>query len=168
MGKDIRSHTKLELDCHLMIVNPEKYIGNFADSGADIITVHYETCKENLKEVLKQIKSYNIKCGAVLNPDTSPEKLQDVIEMCDMVLLMSVYPGFGGQKFIESVLSKIEIIRDMIFRTGKNIDLQIDGGVTLENIKKITDAGANVIVAGSTVFNSDNPKSVINALKNNK
>ena len=165
MIEDIRPLTKLPLDCHLMIVNPEKYVERFAKAGADIITVHYEACQNNLKEVLALIKESGVKCGVVINPDTSVEKIQDVIPMCDMVLVMSVFPGFGGQKFIAETLDKVRAIRQIIDESGKDIDLQIDGGVTAENVAEIKAAGANVIVAGSTVFKAENKAEIISVLK---
>ena len=165
MVEDLRKITKLPLDCHLMIVNPEKYVERFAKAGADIITVHYEACKDNLKEVLELIKSTGVKCGAVINPDTPVDKIRDVIPMCDMVLVMSVFPGFGGQAFIPSVLDKVREIRGIIDGLGKDIDLEIDGGVTAENVEEIKKAGANVIVAGSAVFKADNRAEMIAKLK---
>lgn len=163
--KDLRPFTKKTFDAHLMIEKPHRYIERFAEAGADVITVHYEAEKENLKETLKSIKSMGVKCGAVINPDTKVSKIADVIECCDMVLLMSVFPGFGGQKFIEPVLSKLEETAELIYKTGKKIDLEIDGGITLENVKSVKSAGANVIVAGSTVFKATDRAAVIKALK---
>ena len=165
MVEDIRKKTSLPLDCHLMIVHPEKYVERFAKAGADIITVHYEACQDNLKEVLELIKSTGVKCGAVINPDTPVEKIKDVILLCDMVLVMSVFPGFGGQKFIPSALDKLREIRAIIDASGRNIDLQIDGGVTAENVEEIKAAGANVIVAGSAVFKAENRAEMIARLK---
>ena len=165
MIEDIRPLTSLPLDCHLMIVNPEKYVERFAKAGADYITVHYEACQNNLKEVLELIKSTGVKCGVVINPDTSVEKIQDVLLMCDMVLVMSVFPGFGGQKFIVETLDKVRALRAMIDESGKDILLQIDGGVTAENVAEIKQAGANVIVAGSTVFKAENKAEMISLLK---
>lgn len=165
MVEDLRKITKLPLDCHLMIVHPEKYVERFAKAGADIITVHYEACKDNLKEVLELIKSTGVKCGAVINPDTPVDKIKDVILLCDMVLVMSVFPGFGGQKFIPSALDKLREIRAIINASGKEIDLEIDGGVTAENVAEIKTAGANVIVAGSAVFKAENRASMIASLK---
>ena len=165
MVEDLRKITKLPLDCHLMIVHPEKYVERFAKAGADIITVHYEACQNNVKEVLDLIKATGAKCGVVINPDTSVDKIQDVIPMCDMVLVMSVFPGFGGQKFIPEVLDKVRAIRKIIDESGKDIDLQIDGGVTAENVAEIKAAGANVIVAGSTVFKAENKTEIISLLK---
>jgi ribulose-phosphate 3-epimerase len=148
-----------------MIVNPEKYVQRFAAAGADIITVHYEACKDNLSEVLKLIKTSGAKCGAVINPDTPVEKIKDEILLCDMVLVMSVFPGFGGQKFIPSVLDKVREIRAIIDKSGKDIDLQIDGGITAENVAEAKAAGANVIVAGSAVFKAENRAEMIAKLK---
>ena len=165
MVEDLRKITTLPLDCHLMIVHPAKYVERFAKAGADIITVHWEACQENLKEVLMLIKSTGVKCGAVINPDTPVEKIKDVILLCDMVLVMSVFPGFGGQKFIPSALDKLRKIRKIIDESGKEIDLQIDGGVTAENVAEIKAAGANVIVAGSAVFKAEDRAEMIKKLK---
>ena len=165
MVEDLRKITSLPLDCHLMIVHPEKYVERFAKAGADIITVHYEACQDNLKEVLELIKSTGVKCGAVINPDTPVEKIKDVILLCDMVLVMSVFPGFGGQKFIPSALDKLREIRKIIDESGKEIDLEIDGGITAENVNEVKNAGANVIVAGSAVFKAADRKAIIAALK---
>ena len=165
MVEDIRKHTALTLDCHLMIVHPEKYVERFAKAGADMITVHYEACQDNLKEVLSLIKSAGAKCGAVINPDTPVEKIREVIPLCDMVLVMSVFPGFGGQKFIPEALDKLRAVRAIIEESGREIDLQIDGGVTEENVTAIKEAGANVIVAGSTVFKAENSREIIAKLK---
>ena len=165
MVEDLRKITKLPLDCHLMIVHPEKYVERFAKAGADMITVHYEACQDNLKEVLELIKSTGVKCGAVINPDTPVDKIKDVILLCDMVLVMSVFPGFGGQKFIPSALDKLREIRAIIDASGKEIDLEIDGGVTAENVAEIKAAGANVIVAGRAVFKAEDRAAMIASLK---
>ena len=165
MVEDIRKVTKLPLDCHLMIVNPEKYVERFAKAGADIITVHYEACKEGLKDTLQLIKNCGVKCGAVINPDTPVEKIKDVIPMCDMVLVMSVFPGFGGQKFIPEALDKLREVKAIIEASGKDIDLQIDGGVGVDNVALVKEAGANVIVAGSAVFKASDRAATISALK---
>ncbi len=165
MVEDLRKVTTLPLDCHLMIVNPEKYVERFAKAGADIITVHYEACKENLKNVLQLIKDTGVKCGAVINPDTPVDCIKDVIPMCDMVLVMSVFPGFGGQKFIPEALDKLRQVKAIVDACGKDIDIQIDGGVTEENVDEIKKAGANVIVAGSTVFRAADKRATIARLK---
>ncbi len=165
MVEDLRKITSLPLDCHLMIVHPEKYVERFAKAGADIITVHWEACQDNLKEVLLQIKETGVKCGAVINPDTPVDKIREVITLCDMVLVMSVFPGFGGQKFIPTALDKLREIRAIIDESGKDIDLQIDGGVSRENVEEIKNAGANVIVAGSAVFKAQDRAKMIADLK---
>ena len=165
MVEDLRKITKLPLDCHLMIVHPEKYVERFAKAGADIITVHYEACKEKLKEVLELIRSTGVKCGAVINPDTPVEKIADVIPLCDMVLVMSVFPGFGGQKFIPEALDKLRQVKAIIDACGKEIDIEIDGGVSDSNVQAVKDAGANVIVAGSAVFKAQDRGAMIAKLK---
>ena len=165
MIADIRKLTSLPIDCHLMIVNPEKYVERFAKAGADYITVHYEACKDNLKEVLTLIKSTGVKCGAVINPDTPVSAIQDVLPLCDMVLVMSVFPGFGGQKFIPECLDKLRELRGLIDGLGKEILLEIDGGVHAGNVEEIKAAGADVIVAGSAVFNAENRAEMIAKLK---
>jgi ribulose-phosphate 3-epimerase len=165
MVEDIRKHTSLPLDCHLMIVHPEKYVERFAKAGADIITVHYEACQDNLAEVLNLIRSTGVKCGAVINPDTPVEKIADVIPLCDMVLVMSVFPGFGGQKFIPEALDKLREVRAIVESLGKDIDVEIDGGVTAENVELVKAAGANVIVAGSAVFKAADRAAMIATLK---
>ena len=163
--QEVRPYSKATFDAHLMIVNPWNYIKQFANAGADIITVHYEACGDRLKDTLLAIKDLGVKCGAVINPDTPVSKIENVIEYCDMLLLMSVYPGFGGQKFIPDVLPKIAEARKLIDSTGKNIDLEIDGGITKENVRLVKDAGANVIVAGSTVFNQIDRAKIIRELR---
>ena len=165
MVEDIRKLTSLPLDCHLMIVNPEKYVERFAKAGADYITVHYEACKDNLTEVLTLIKSTGVKCGAVINPDTPVSAIQDVLPLCDMVLVMSVFPGFGGQKFIPECLGKLRELRTLLDGLGKEILLEIDGGVHAGNVEEIKGAGADVIVAGSAVFNAENRAEMIAKLK---
>ncbi len=165
MIADIRKCTNLPLDCHLMIVNPEKYVKKFAEAGADYITVHYEACKDNLKEVLLLIKECGVKCGAVINPNTEPSVLDEVIELCDIILVMSVFPGFGGQKFIESALNSLKYIKEAIRKTGRNILLEIDGGVNFENARIIKDCGADVLVAGNTVFSAVDRGAAIKRLR---
>ncbi len=166
MIKDIRRHTKLSLDCHLMIVHPEKYVKGFIEAGADIVTVHYEACKENLGKVLSLIKSGGAKCGLVINPDTPVEAVEKEILSCDMVLIMSVFPGFGGQSFIEGVLKKVKAVRKIVEESGKTIDVQIDGGINPQTAKLAKDAGANVLVAGNCVFSAPDKAEMIQALKN--
>lgn len=165
MVEDIRKITDLPLDCHLMIVQPEKYVERFAKAGADIITVHYEACQDNLADVLRLIKSAGARCGVVINPDTPVEKIEDVILLCDMVLVMSVFPGFSGQKFISTVLDKVRKIREIIDASGKEIDLEIDGGINPETVAAAKAAGANIIVAGNAVFKAENRAEMIAKLK---
>lgn len=167
MIADIRKETSLPLDAHLMIVEPQKYVKEFAKAGADYITVHYEACKENLADVLKLIKECGVKCGCVINPNTDAENIKNVVKLCDMILVMSVYPGFGGQSFIESSIDSLKKVKAMIDESGRDILLEIDGGINLLNVKKVKDAGANVIVAGSTVFNSANREETIKKLREN-
>ena len=171
MIKNIRPLTKLPLDVHLMIEHPKTQIKFFADAGADIITVHYAACEkitpDYLRETLELIKSHGVKCGAVVNPDVPVEKIFPVFPLCDMVLLMSVFPGYGGQKFIPEVLDKVKLARARAIEIGKpDIDIEIDGGVTGQNAKIIRSAGANVLVAGSAVFNAPDMKKAISNLKN--
>lgn len=167
MVKDISKHTNLILDTHLMIVEPWKYTKQFVESGSHYVTVHYEACKERLSQTLTEIRSYGAKCGLVINPNTPVDLIRNEIELCDMVLVMSVYPGFGGQTFITEVLDKVKEIRSIINNLNKNILLEIDGGVTFNNSKIIKEAGANVLVAGSTVFNAKDRAVAIENLRNN-
>ena len=163
MVEDLRKITTLPLDCHLMIVHPEKYVERFAKAGADIITVHYEACKDTLEQTLKLIKSTGKKCGAVINPDTPVEAIESVIPLCDMVLVMSVFPGFGGQAFIPDVLEKVRKIRAI---AGEEKDIEIDGGINPQTVVEAKKAGANVIVAGSSVFKANDKKQAIETLRN--
>lgn len=167
MVNDIRKVTKLPLDAHLMIINPENYVEQFAKAGADFITVHYEACKEKLASVLQKIKNAGVKCGCVINPDTDPEKIKDVVPLCDMILVMSVFPGFGGQKFIPSALDSLRKVKKMILDSKKDILLEIDGGINLENVSLVKDAGADVIVAGNTVFSASDRSEIIKKLREN-
>lgn len=170
MIKNIRPLTRLPLDVHLMIEHPKTQIKFFAEAGADIITVHYKACKKMsdtyLKETLALIKSYGVKCGAVVNPDVPVENIFPVFPLCDMVLLMSVFPGYGGQKYIHEVTEKIKKAREYALAIGKgDMDIEVDGGVTSGNAKEIRDAGANVLVAGSAVFKSSDWAHTISELK---
>ena len=165
MVKDIRKTTTLPLDVHLMIVHPEKYVEQFAQAGADYITVHWEACQDNLAEVLNLIKSTGKKCGAVINPDTPVEKIEKVIPLCDMVLVMSVFPGFGGQKFIPSVLEKCKQIKEIIAKTGKDILLEIDGGINRETVLLAKENGVDIAVAGNAVFGAEDIAQEINILQ---
>lgn len=168
--KNIRPLTKLPLDCHLMIEHPKTQVKFFAEAGADIITVHYEACAKisptYLRETLELIKFYGVKCGAVVNPDTDVSKIFDVFDICDMVLIMSVFPGYGGQKFIPTALDQLKKARAHAVKIGRgDMDIQVDGGVTEDNAAQIKAAGANVIVAGSTVFKSEDMARTIATLR---
>ena len=152
------------LDVHLMIVNPDQFIEPFTQAGASIITVHYETC-QHLHRTVQHIKSFGVKASVCLNPHTPVKFLQDIIEDLDMVLLMSVNPGFGGQEFIEHTYKKVSQLRKMIDDRGSDCLIEVDGGVNYETGKKLYEAGANVLVAGSFVFKSENPEAIISGLK---
>lgn len=170
MLKNIRPLTKLPLDAHLMIEHPKTQVKFFVDAGADIITVHYKACAKisetYLEETLRLIKSYGIKCGVVVNPDVPVENIFPVFPLVDMVLIMSVYPGYGGQKFIPETLEKIKKARQFAANIGKpDMDIEVDGGVNEDNAATIKAAGANVLVAGSAVFNSSNMQKTIAELK---
>lgn len=161
----IKRHAKKPLDVHLMIVNPDLYIHRFAEAGANILTVHYETCN-HLHRTLQSIKNENIKAGVVLNPHSPIHLLEDIITECDMVLLMSVNPGFGGQKFIENTYSKIESLKNLILRKNTSTLIEVDGGVDIHNARKLIDCGADVLVAGNAIFKAENPTEMIQQLKN--
>lgn len=152
------------LDVHLMIVNPDHLIEPFVKAGASIITVHYEAC-QHLHRTIQLIKSYGLKASVSLNPHTSVDVLEDILPELDMVLLMSVNPGFGGQKFIERTYTKVKKLRKMIETANTECLIEIDGGVNFNTGKKLFDAGANVLVAGSFVFNAKNPAEIISGLK---
>ncbi|HLP35304.1 ribulose-phosphate 3-epimerase [Lacibacter sp.] len=159
-----RKATTKVCDVHLMIEEPEKYAEAFQKAGADILTVHYEACT-HLHRNIQQIKGLGMKAGIALNPHTPVSLLKDVLADIDMVCLMSVNPGFGGQAFIPQTLNKIKELRNMIDEKGLKVDIEIDGGVTLANAKSIVDAGATVLVAGNTVFKAPNPTEMISLLK---
>ncbi len=162
--KSLRKVTGLVLDVHLMIENPENYIHEFAKSGADIITVHAEATN-HLHRLVQMIKDEGVKAGVSLNPATPLCMVEQVIQDIDMLLIMSVNPGFGGQKFIESVYDKLRNAKQLIDRLNPGIDLQVDGGVGEDNIGRVAGCGANVIVAGSAVFNSKDMHGTIQAMK---
>jgi len=152
------------LDVHLMIVNPDHFIEPFVKAGASIITVHYETCP-HLHRTIQLIKSFGIKASVCLNPHTPVAVLEDILHDLDMVLLMSVNPGFGGQKFIENTYKKVKQLRKLIDDRDAECLIEVDGGVNYETGKKLFEAGANVLVAGSFVFKSDDPEAIISGLK---
>ena len=160
----IKKEAKKVMDVHLMIEEPGKYAEEFKNAGANILSVHIEACP-HLHRNLQQIKSLGMKTGVAINPHTPVQQMFDVLHDVDVVCMMSVNPGFGGQKFIEYTLEKIKQLKAEIIRRGTNTLIEIDGGVTLANAKQIIDAGADVLVAGNTVFGSENPMETIAALK---
>lgn len=149
--KSIRSVTKKVFDVHLMIEKPERYIKEFVECGSDIITFHLEAC-DCIKETIDTIHSYGLKAGLSIKPATKVEELIPYLDDLDMILIMSVEPGFGGQKYIETSTEKIRKTRELIERSGREIDLQVDGGIKQDNLEEILDAGANIVVAGSSIF----------------
>ena len=161
--RDIKKHAKKTLDVHLMIVNPDQYIETFYKLGADILTVHYEACT-HMHRTIQAIKATGMKAGIALNPHSSVNQLKDIIKDIDVVCLMSVNPGFGGQSFIENTFDKVKELKDLIQSTGSDCQIEIDGGVTNKNAKKLVQAGANILVAGSYVFKSSNPTETISKL----
>lgn len=160
----IKSKAERPLDVHLMISQPERYIERFREAGADVITVHYEACP-HLHRTVQQIKETGAKAGVALNPHTPVHLLRDIIEDLDLVLIMSVNPGFGGQKFIYNSLLKIREVKDMLVSRNANALIEVDGGVGLQNAQKILEAGVDVLVAGSSVFKAENPSQAIQQLK---
>jgi ribulose-phosphate 3-epimerase len=162
--KAITKHAKKTVDVHLMIVDPDRYIKTFAELGSDILTVHYEACT-HLHRTLQAIKSEGMKAGVALNPHTNVNVLEDTIQDIDLVCIMSVNPGFGGQSFIENTYNKVQQLKAMIDKKGASTKIEIDGGVTSANAQKLKEAGADVLVAGSFVFRSENPTETIKELK---
>jgi len=162
--KAIKQHAKKTIDVHLMIVDPDRYIKTFAELGSDILTVHYEACT-HLHRTLQAIKSEGMKAGVALNPHTNINVLEDTINDIDLVCIMSVNPGFGGQSFIQNTYEKVKQLKALITSKGASTLIEIDGGVTSENAKVLKDAGADVLVAGSFVFKSSEPVNTIKDLK---
>lgn len=162
--KAISKHAKKTIDVHLMIVDPDRYIKTFADLGSDILTVHYEACT-HLHRTIQAIKAEGMKAGVALNPHTNINVLEDIINDIDLVLIMSVNPGFGGQSFIENTYNKVKQLKQLINDKKANVMIEIDGGVTNKNAKQLVDAGADALVAGSYVFKSDNQIETIKDLK---
>ena len=161
----IKKIAQKPLDVHLMIVEPEKYFEDFKNAGADILTIHYEACN-HLNRNIEVIHQMGMKAGVALNPHTPIGLLEEVIADLDMVLIMSVNPGFGGQSFIRKSLSKIRRLKEMIVKSGSNAIIEVDGGVDITNARLLFDAGVNVLVAGSAVFKAPNPTVMISLLKN--
>tara|TARA_B110000503_G_scaffold2486_1_gene3300 strand:- start:80 stop:739 length:660 start_codon:yes stop_codon:yes gene_type:complete len=165
--KEIKKHASKTLDVHLMIVNPDQYIEKFAELGADILTVHYEACT-HLHRTIQAIKAAGMKAGVALNPHTNIDTLKDTIKDIDLVCLMSVNPGFGGQSFIENTYDKVKDLKSLIVSNNSDCKIEIDGGVTSKNAEKLVHCGADVLVAGSYVFKSKYPIKTISGLKNLK
>ena len=161
---DINKITDLPLDVHLMINNPEKYITEFHKAGADYISVHYEN-NLHLNRIINQIREFGIKAGVVLNPATPVFMIDDIIEYSDYILIMSVNPGFGGQKFIPNSLNKIRQLKEKIIRNNYNCEIEVDGGVGVHNLKELSDAGADMFVCGASIFNSGNMTETIRKMK---
>ena len=160
----IKKHATKPLDVHIMIANPDQYIEDFKNVGTDILTVHYEACT-HLHRTVQAIKAAGMKAGVALNPHTPVDLLKDIIADLDLVLIMSVNPGFGGQKFIKNAILKVEQAKNLIHRYGSRALVEVDGGVNMETGKELVEAGADILVAGSFVFNSPNPTQTIAALK---
>ncbi len=162
--KSIRKCTDLPFDVHLMIERPERYIKDFAEAGADIVSVHVEAC-DHLDRVLRMIKDLGLKAGACLNPATSPLTLEYVFHLLDIICVMGVNPGFGGQTFIKEILEKISYLKGLIKKRGLNIEIEVDGGVNLENISLISKAGCDIFVAGFAIFKEKDYKEIIGRMK---
>ena len=163
--KSINEHAKKPLDVHLMIVNPEKYIVKFAELGSDILTVHYEACINNMHEVINSIKENGMKAGIAINPDTDVNVLEEFIKDIDLVIVMGVFPGFSGQSFIEQTYERCFEVKELVKKYDSSALIEIDGGVTVHNAKKLLDNGADVLVSGSHVFKAENPINIIEKLK---
>ena len=163
--KSINQYATKTLDVHLMIVNPEKYIEKFAELGSDILTIHYEVSKDTLSKSLNSIKNNGMKAGVAINPDTDINLLEKYIKEIDLVCVMGVFPGFSGQTFIEATYDRCKAVKELINKHKSSTLIEVDGGVTLDNAKKLIKCGADVLVSGSHVFKADNPKEIISKLK---
>ena len=159
--------TNLPLDVHLMIENPDRYVSEFAEVGADMLTVHLENCP-HLNRTIQLIKDHKVRPGVVVNPATSLSLLEEILPEIDLVLIMSVNPGFGGQKFIPTILDKIEYLREIVEKSGSQIEIEVDGGIKIDNAAEISAAGADVLVVGSGIFKSDNYKKTIQELRKSR
>ena len=164
--KSLRRDVNMVFDTHLMIENPDNYIKDFVDAGSDLIVVHVEACR-HLHRTIQNIKSQNVKAGVALNPATPIETIKHVLEDVDMVLIMTVNPGFGGQSFIEGMIDKIKELKQIIDEKNLKVDIQVDGGIKPSNIHQVVEAGANVIVAGSAIFNSENIEETVRLMRKN-
>jgi ribulose-phosphate 3-epimerase len=160
----VKKISKKPLDVHLMIVQPDRYITEFAKVGADYLTVHYEACT-HLHRTIESIKSLGMKAGVALNPHTNVNLLEDIVSELDLVLVMSVNPGFGGQKFIDHTYAKVSALRELIIKNESAAKIEVDGGIGLNNYKKLVEAGAEILVAGNAVFKAENPMETISLLK---
>ena len=163
MISSLRKQSKLVFDVHLMITEPQRYVDDFIKAGADLLTIHYESCENPLKTV-RYIREKGIKAAVAIKPATPAEVLFPLLPELDMVLVMTVEPGFGGQKLIPETVEKVRILRKYVLDHGLNVDIQVDGGITAENLPLVTEAGANVVVAGSSIFIPEEPKAVIDAM----
>ena len=163
--KSINQYATKTLDVHLMIVSPENYIEKFAELGSDILTIHYEVSKDTLSESLKSIKNNGMKAGVAINPDTDISVLEKYIHEIDLACVMGVFPGFSGQTFIEATYKRCRAVKELITKHNSSTLIEVDGGVTLDNAKKLIECGADVLVSGSHVFKADNPKEIISKLK---
>ena len=163
--KSINQYATKTLDVHLMIVNPERYIRKFAELGSNILTLHYEVSKDTLSESLKSIKNHGMKAGVAINPDTDINLLEKYIREIDLVCVMGVFPGFSGQAFIEATYERCKKVKEIINKHKSRTIIEVDGGVTLDNAKKLIECGADVLVSGSHVFKAENPKEIISKLK---
>lgn len=162
--KSLKGKTRLFMDVHLMIENPDQYVKDFVDAGADLINVHIEACT-HIHRTIQHIKSYGVKAAVTLNPGTPLATLEEILPELDMVLLMSVNPGFGGQSYIEATTDKIKRLKQMIRERGLTCDIQVDGGVNLQNVKSIAEAGADIVVAGSAIFNTPDIAETVKAFR---
>lgn len=162
----LRKHSKMVFDVHLMITDPIRYVDDFVKAGADIITIHYESCDDPLN-VVRYIRSKGVKAAVSIKPATPPELLFPMMSELDMLLVMTVEPGFGGQKLIPETVQKVKVLRDYAVANGIELDIEVDGGIGADNLGMLTEAGANVIVAGSAIFKAEDPSAVINAMRAN-
>ena len=163
--KSIKKYATKTLYVHLMIVNPEKYFEKFAELGSNILTIHYEVSRYTLGDSIKEIKKYGMKAGVAINPDTDTNVLEDYINDSDLVCVMGVFPGFSGQKFIDATYERCKQVKEMVFDRNTKTLIEVDGGVTIHNAKKLLENGADVLVSGSHVFKAKNPKEIISKLK---
>ena len=160
----LRRKTSLIFDVHLMIKDPQRYIDDFVKAGADIITIHYESC-ENPLEVIRQIRSHEVKVGVSISPKTPAQVLLPLLDEVDMILVMTVEPGFGGQKFMPDMMDKVRLLRKELLRRKLNVDIEVDGGISEDNAALVSEAGANILVAGSAIFKSRRPRLVISRMR---